>query len=520
MVSRKPSIAIKDGTSRKPRAVQLEALQWLDDNWDEAKFKVLQKPVGAGKSWLAKAIQNATGGAIITPSNLLIRQYQDTYKSTNDLMGRKHYTCTLYSGASCEDVKDTGLHINTTTGTMGGYCDNCVYSCKRDKALAGEPTFFNPMSFIYLNMQKGGEDSKAEYHETIIVDEAHQLVSMLLMMTGHKFWASQTALPNAVTNELQIIKWFDEVTPKLRQQQRVYTLALAKVEKKSDKADLTKRLTEIDETIVAISNIRYGLKTEPQNFAWERGETTRYRQKDQFFSIRPIRVPNYTLKLLFGRARHVVLMSGTMLKTDIEELTAGSSHVFADFKSPIPADRRLIHHEPTPYQINRDTNPQQLAKDILKKCKENPGNTIIHVTYEWSRKLQPFMPPGVLFNTAESKDKTLETFKKNGGIWLASGCAEGIDLPDDLCRTNIVAVLAYPNLGDPIVQKRKALVDGDLWYKLETLKSVIQAAGRSTRHETDYSKTIIMPPAFKWVARSVWSHLPTSFTDAIRWSSK
>ena len=39
----------------------------------------------------------------------------------------------------------------------------------------------------------------------------------------------------------------------------------------------------------------------------------------------------------------------------------------------------------------------------------------------------------------------LDLFKKRGGILLASGMAEGVDLPDDLARFCVIVKIPYPS---------------------------------------------------------------------------
>ncbi len=123
-------------------------------------------------------------------------------------------------------------------------------------------------------------------------------------------------------------------------------------------------------------------------------------------------------------------------------------------------------------------------------------------------------------NNAENKIEKLEYFKKHGGVFLAAGCSEGIDLADDKCRLNIIPQLLFPSLGDPIVIKRKALVDGQLWYGLEVMKTCIQQYGRSTRHEKDWSNTFIFDPLFGMVYGQTKAHLPKYFSEAIKWVKK
>ncbi len=105
-------------------------------------------------------------------------------------------------------------------------------------------------------------------------------------------------------------------------------------------------------------------------------------------------------------------------------------------------------------------------------------------------------------------------------MFLAAGCAEGLDLRDDFCRLNIIPALIRPNLGDPVVMKRRALADGDRWYALETMKTTIQQYGRSTRHEKDHSTTVVMDPTFSRTVNQYKDDIPTYFKESIQWASQ
>jgi Rad3-related DNA helicase len=108
-------------------------------------------------------------------------------------------------------------------------------------------------------------------------------------------------------------------------------------------------------------------------------------------------------------------------------------------------------------------------------------------------------------------------FIEKGGIFIAAGFSEGIDLRDDLCRLTLIPCLDRPNLGDPSVQKRKALRDGETWYRQQVIKQTIQRTGRSTRHIKDKSITIIGDPGFARLIKEEYKNIPKDFLAAIRW---
>ena len=64
---------------------------------------------------------------------------------------------------------------------------------------------------------------------------------------------------------------------------------------------------------------------------------------------------------------------------------------------------------------------------------------------------------------------------------------EGVDLPGDECRFQIIYKLPYPDLGDRQIMLR-ANADED-WYNYKTALSLIQTYGRGMRFEDDYCVT-------------------------------
>lgn len=129
--------------------------------------------------------------------------------------------------------------------------------------------------------------------------------------------------------------------------------------------------------------------------------------------------------------------------------------------------------------------------------------TLVHVTYGDSNAYRnELFDLDPLVNSTVNKFETEEEFRRRGGIWIAAGCAEGIDLADDACRLLIIPSLLFANKGDIHVQKRLGLPDGQRWYALKTLESTIQRLGRGVRHANDRCISYILDPSFArlWVS--------------------
>lgn len=479
-----------DGTKRSPRSVQETYLQWLEEHWSTSSVFVGQLPTGVGKSFLARSIQLATNAVVITPSNILIDQYLDTYSKVNYLKGKTHFTCKWQM--SCREWADIMEQPP---------CEGCPYQKAREAAIDGAPTFYNPMSFYYLRAAKKINPS------VIVVDEAHQLAGMMLMMCSKRFRKSVYKFTSKVTDTLVLVDW-------MKDQQRKLRKLLAQYIKHKD----YNRLSEINDEIEGISATLKGVEEDPQNYAiWiDRGM---HRGKPEtFLNVKPLRPPAFIVDA-FLRCDKLILMSGTMLKHDIDDLLRDRTYQFIDLPSPIPKENRPVYCRPVPFRMNYQTDPRLIAEAIECIIAQNYGlNTIIHTTYSMSPKLRPHMRTPVIFNTAIDKVSRVEEFKQKGGVFLAAGCAEGLDLKDALCRINVVPKLSYPDLNDPVVGKRRALEDGELWYALESLKNVIQQTGRSTRNEADWSRTYVLDPMFPRLIGKYGKYLPRSFTESIVWT--
>ena len=67
---------------------------------------------------------------------------------------------------------------------------------------------------------------------------------------------------------------------------------------------------------------------------------------------------------------------------------------------------------------------------------------------------------------------------------------EGVDLPGQLCRFQIIYKMPYPDLADKQILMR-ANAEED-WYEYKTALSLIQTYGRGMRYEDDYCTTYLI----------------------------
>ena len=73
-------------------------------------------------------------------------------------------------------------------------------------------------------------------------------------------------------------------------------------------------------------------------------------------------------------------------------------------------------------------------------------------------------------------------------------------------------------MGDPQISKRLySSKDGRFWYAYQTIKTVIQMAGRGVRAKDDYAKTYLLDGQFKRLYDEHPNMFPEWFKEAIIW---
>lgn len=479
-----------DGSGKLPREVQVQTMNWIESVWGNGKHLAISLQTGAGKSYLARSIQLATNAAIVTPNNALVRQYVSTYPDLPFNIGKANYKCGDRK-INCSSIYENGVT-----------CGDCCYRAAKEAAETGAPCVYNPISLFFARKSEMFRD-----HSVIVVDEAHSVLNLLYTLNSEKIAYTDTEIyedfgiqdPHDLLNEYVLLQFL----------QKKLDLAKKAYDEYSHIWSIRKR-EQRNKKIITLDNIIVGITDSPQLYAAS--------LEKHSVVIRCVKLPKAIIKRVFGNSR-LVLLSATLFAPDLAELLQEEEYDYLDLPSPIPAANRPIYFAPTDFKINYMTPPEQIAREIENIIFQHPGvNTLVHLPYSLANRVAKEMRVSVMTHTKDNKETQLNKWLARGGIFIGSGVYEGLDLKDDLCRLNIIVKIPYPNLGDALVQKRKALKDGNLWYAAESLKAVVQSAGRSTRTETDYSFTYVLDPSFAGLVSRNHTWLPQSFLECIIWS--
>jgi Rad3-related DNA helicase len=439
-----------------PRTHQLEIDAEVERLFAEGYEVIgLNLVCGYGKSYLARGWQRRWGRTdIITANNNLLKQYKRDYPELNIVMGKDRY--------------DTAKEYNTA----------------RAIARTSSGSVFNPMSALFTVPR---EERQTKH---IIVDEAHALGEMLRSSASYTFNTSAAGVPKWVTSEYHLIRWV---------QQRFQELTEAKQRNEN------KQITREYEKVAALYYTVVGHEQDAV-FKLSRSRSVVRGRRVETMTVDVLDYPIGLIRKVLD-AERVVLMSGTMTKYETEKLAGGRKWAWISRPYLGPPENRKV--------IVRCFDRED-RKDIPKVCAEirriymESGNQpmLVHVTYgdvdEYVRNLDDLHP---IRNTPRDKEAAQERFSRRGGIWLAAGCSEGIDLPDGLCRTVVVPRLQFPNKGDLYVQKRLGKPDGRKWYGIKTVETLIQQLGRGYRHPEDYCTSYVFDPLFP----TLWEEYGSEF---------
>lgn len=451
-------VMFPDDGVRPPREVQVSYLKHLQKKWISYDVFGAHLPPGYGKTYICKAIQQVYGARamVVSVSNQLLDQYKESYPDTNTIKGTKHYDNRESYLQAFRDARDT-------------------------------PSIANPMSY-YFGVLAG----RIDVPEVLIVDEAHRLYDSMYLAAQMDFSVNNLAIPT-FNDTFELAEWVELTKEKCEQ-------ALPRVHKMDSKNQTTfyntyERLSLLSELV------RVGDHTFTYEYAY-----ARIRGKNQkVLRIIPMDLSK-DLFWPFLDAKKLILLSGTFTTYDLKFYSEHADYYTgAHLTRP---ENRVVKYLPNPEGFRKC--PETIAKKIIQVWEaEGRPNTIVHVTYDLQAKLAEWLEgERIITHTKASKSTAIKQFKTDGGIFLASGCAEGVDLPDDLCRLVIVPVIQFPNRGDPLIRKRLASVGGQFRYSMDSMMTTVQQLGRGTRHADDKCKSYVFDPQFSLLYQQTFEYLP------------
>lgn len=463
-----------------PREIQAQALQVLGDNWEKYDVFVLSAPTAFGKTAVAETLMRALRSvSVITPTNLLVEQFRAEFPDVRTLCRLDSYRCADWQ-ASCSSVR----------GRNKQFCKGCPAGSDLATAKYRRgPGVYN--YHIYL--------AHKIFRDVLVVDEAHNLVPQIQERMSVRIWQHDAKYPFNMFRPDQMLAWIHGLSAATRRKPKIEMLEAALTSARPEYV-VSRRKEEF--------NGKGTVRGEPE-------------ERD-CLRLLPVDISNAPPIFWPSDVKKVVLLSATISKKDIDALGLNRRKVlYINCESPIAAERRPIVAEPV-VSVNRG-NIEQAADELAKYIEwlasgHNGEKGVIHASYQLAGLLSSRLVSGrYLFHDRGNKRTQYQIFResdpRDGRILVACGMYEGIDLPEDLGRWQVIAKVPWPSLGDPAVKFRAD--NDDEWYAWQTWKTVMQACGRVCRTPTDFGSTFIPDKSFNKLLETSYL-VPEWFLDGLR----
>ena len=487
----------------EPRFGQLDIIQDINDAIKQGyKYIILEAGTGTGKSAIATTLAKMYESAYILT---MTKQLQSQYSNEFDfplVKGRGNFAC-LNSNLdlSC----DMGL-CKTAPASSNFYCpygvaknpsldaelafedshggtvfyqspNHCHYWNQKANAINSPITLMNyDYAIVELNYVKHFAP-----RSLLILDEAHNIENKL--MATMEVTLYNRTLENDISKHIspetlkdgELKDWIMEIDA-IRESYEEIDLK----DVKKNKAD------RIRSTIGRLKTLTNNLEKEPKNWVIDAEESG--------VTFKPLRVHHYAKDNLLKYGDVVIFMSATILSHKMFSKWLGLNpnevyHIKVD--SPFTKEKRpIILNLAGKMSANRikNTAPKTIPilQEILKKHEGDKG--LIHThSYKCQQYiLNNLYNSRLVSHTSQNREQILDFFEKdeNPLVLVSPSMSEGVDLPYDKCRFQIIYKMPFPYLGDKQVNMR--MKRDKKWYAYKTVMTLMQAYGRGMRAEDDH----------------------------------
>lgn len=560
-----------------PRPGQAEAVNSiLTEFIDNGKRNViLCAPTGTGKSLIGAAAAealstirvagNVTGprsSLLLSATNALLRQYSETFEKTGVdhlvLKGASNYECSaLQDGTDIVTADNCAWFtmvqdMSSFTPILDEHCSRCEYKAMKDRRNTTRHVITN-YSYYFIDRMY---TQKFEQRDLVVWDEAHLLNDLFSEHNTIHFSVKlmqQTAME--ISENVQVVsievgkilkKLITDLAIKDKINESNYDTYLNMLVEVYEFAK--ERGTKLAERAIKAGNMK--VYTRINNFVkkyegrlckisdffeYAYDHVFEHNFEEQSVTIKPIFVAG--MMDCLEAANYNLFMSATVTD-DFMNTTLGlgaQTTAFIKLGSQFPKENKsVVFFNPLSLNYTSMQNPQtlqSLASNISKIFHKHASDGDRGIILTPSFKITQLAADAI---TADAKKHGVKVFQHKSGeklelllnefkaysgkaVLLSPSMFEGIDLPGDLSRYQILVKAPYPSLGD---KRMKFIADnhGQI-YRAITLMKCVQGAGRSVRSADDWAVTYILDQNMQklWSSKqNVWKdEFSTKFTSEI-----
>lgn len=494
-----PSIVKENFPSNEVRELQYETISKIYNAIEKGyKYIVLEAVSGFGKSLIANTLSNiySEGGSyILTTTNQLANQYAKNFKKYDIARLKPRYsfsckkngsTCSAYTCryGKCEYYNYINSQNNTVRELSCEYLYQLKEGLKSDSAICTYD-FFIQENFYHSNYFKP--------RKLLICDEGHNIDEKITNSTSLKIYPRRFSKDMKLnkSTEYMYLNQNEDYYYYLRKFRRLYEIQL------EDKKEGSGLYIKLKKRLEDISKFMNYFKKNNENLTFKIGDSEEW-------IFKPVKVNRIINDALLKYADVCIFMSSSIFDHEnfafdigIDESEIYSLRVpntFDQSKNPINICTKFDMSK-DPMETGAAEKSINDIKRILNIHKDEKG--IIHTSnYDQVIYLREKLNnKRVITHNSNNRENVLNKFRESSApmVLISPSMNEGVDLPGDLCRFQIIFKLPYLPFEDPWVKKRENLYeDGKEWYDYKMLTKLIQAHGRGIRFEGDYCKTYVL----------------------------
>jgi ATP-dependent DNA helicase DinG len=524
------------GATPRPEQARLltalgDALAEAEDDPRAPRVLVVEAPPGVGKSHVAMTLARWSGDAyLLTSQKLLQDQYEREFGRELALVkGRDNYACERYHGAPVPTSRGMCRRVR------GPIC-GCPYVRAKQRALTA-PIFCT--NTAYFTTLRHWHAEQLRRRRLLVIDEAHNLEGQLVGVFTASF--THEEMRAWFGGPLPRLPLADDYRPVLAGHVRRLEGSLEEVRLRLEAlrpsggpADLFLEappgreeqhlLDQRDVLERALARITFFLEAEDREWI------VRYPDRaGAELALVPLTVAAMA-RALFAECAEVTVLSSAYLghRSVLAEYFGLQEHDvrMCATASPFAPEQRPIVYRPVGAisQATRARLEPALFAEVAAILTAHPRDKgLVHVaSYDAGRRLvqdldvrAPREARRLLWiDSAGDKAGALDLHRASTAptVLVSPSLREGVDLPDDFLRFQVVTKLPYPDLGDPWTAARRAR--DPRWYAVETAKALVQTYGRSCRHAHDRGVTYVLDAQFARFLQHYRPLLPEWFLDA------
>lgn len=508
---------------KKPRRGQLETISEIIDAIGKGyKYIVLEAGTGTGKSAIAASLADMMDSSyILTITKQLQDQYLKDFPDFKLVKGRSNFQCKNYLKdnvcQSCDEGKCIVEGADCEYSINNENPPTCPYYRQKYEALNSKNVIAN-YHYMFLELNYVEDFTR---RSLMVCDEAHNLESMLMSQLKLEFSKKELKefikydLTDDVIDDLNNASYADWLVF-IEDIKSSYIKELAKIEN-IEKPGLLEKISALRRKINDCTRFTDNINHDPESWIID------YDEEYDVLEFKPVKVDNYAVNTLFEYCDVCLFMSATILDYELfaQWLGIPSNDIYAiRRKTPFDNTRNpiIVSDEYNLSKSNIKANAPKtigLIRDILDKHNDEKG--IIHtVSAQCMHYIMDSIPDRRLIgHNTRNRSEILDEFKSSNDplVLVSPSMDEGVDLPGDECRFQVIYKIPYPDLGSKQVRTRIAM-DSE-WYDYKTSLRLVQTHGRGMRFEDDYCKTYFIDNRLRTYTLSS-RYVPEDFKALIR----